>query len=174
MEQKTKKRTIAESLIGTSPKALEESHKELRFTRSRQATLFFLLSVGCAAIAIASAVAMFSKWGPHDADFQKYIWFCLLPLIPSLIALRIGLHCIRHAYLLLTPMGIEIFPFWKAEKNLQVLFWQEIDSAQCDTKQLALHRDPEKTSGVIVSLKPIAKQQISLLQKAINARTSSK
>lgn len=174
MTEQLEKRSTAERIFGATPKRVEESHKELRFTRARQGAFFMLLSAGFVAVGLASAVAMFSKWGPLDPDFRKWIWFTLLPLIPAFLTLRLSLHCVRHAYLILTPMGIEIFPFWKAEKNLQVLFWQEIDAAECDGKQLTLHRDAARTSGVVVSLKPIARRQISLLQKAISARTSTK
>jgi hypothetical protein len=174
MQDSSDKPSLSEKLLGSAPKPLEEKHKELRFTRSRQASHFFILAVIFIAIAWTSAIAMFSKWGPLDSDFRKYIWLSFIPLVPGFLSFRVGLHCIRHAYLILTPMGIEIFPFWKAEKNLQVLFWQEIDSAECDEQQLTLHHDAAKSSGVVVSLKPIARRQISLLQKAISARTSSK
>ncbi|MFC5051950.1 hypothetical protein ACFPK9_15210 [Rubritalea spongiae] len=174
MEKKNDKPKLAKRLLGSAPKPLEETHKELRFTRARQGSFFMLLSAFCVGLGLATAIAMFSKWGPYDPDYQSFIWFCLIPLVPAFVLLRLALHCIRHAYLILTPMGIEIFPFWKPEKNLQVLFWQEIDSAECDSTKLTLHRDAAQTSGIVISLKPIGKQQISLLQKAISARTSSK
>lgn len=172
-ETDIQKRTLFEKLFGLSPKSVAESHKELRFTRSRQASQFFILSAFLLMLGVASLIALFASWGPDDVDFQFYAWFCLLPLIPAYFTLRIGIHCIRHAYILLTPMGVEVFPFFKPEKNLQVIFWQEIDSFDLDDCLLTLHSSPEKTSGTALTLKPLASEQISLLRKAIEARTSS-
>lgn len=172
-ENPPEKLSLPERLLGKKPKKLIESHKELRFTRSRQATQFFIISILFAMLTVSGVGAMFSKWGPNDPDFIRYVWFCGLPLIPAYIALRIALHCIRHAYILLTPMGVEVFPFFKPEKNLSVLFWSEIDSTDCTERLLTIHLNAEKTSGSVISLKPIAQAQISLLRKAIEARTTS-
>ena len=166
-------RTFFERLFGLSPKSVAESHKELRFTRTRQASQFFILTAFLLMLGVASFVALFASWGPNDVDFHFYAWFCLLPLIPSYFTLRLAIHCVRHAYILLTPMGVEVFPFFKPEKNLQIIFWQEIDSFDITAAELTLHSSPEKTSGTVLTLKPLAAAQISLLQKAIKARTSS-
>jgi hypothetical protein len=160
-------------LFGHAPKPVSDKAKELRFTRSRQASFFFLLAALSAATSISIAVAMFSKWGPHDPDFKKWIGFSLLPLIPCFISLKLALHCVRHAYLILTPMGVEIFPFFHAQKKLKLIYWHEIHSSHCDSNAMTLHYNAERSSGCVVSLKPIATEQISLLQRAINARTNS-
>lgn len=173
-EIEIQKRSLFEKLFGLSPKSVAESHKELRFTRSRQASQFFILSAFLGMLGVASLIAIFASWGPDDSDFQIYAWLCLLPLIPAYFTLRIAIHCIRHAYILLTPMGVEVFPFFKPEKNLQVIFWQEIDSYDIAGSQLKLHANAEKTSGTVLTLKPLGSAQISLLQKAIEARTTNK
>ena len=166
-------RTFFERLFGLSPKSVAESHKELRFTRTRQASQFFILTAFLMMLGVASFVALFASWGPNDVDFHFYAWFCLLPLIPSYFTLRLAIHCVRHAYILLTPMGVEVFPFFKPEKNLQIIFWQEVHSFDITSFLLTLHSSPEKTSGTVLTLKPLATAQISLLRKAIEARTSS-
>jgi hypothetical protein len=69
-------------------------------------------------------------------------------------------------------MGIEIFPIRKPETNLNLIYWTEIDSFEIDEDQkiLKLHRDAEKTSGVVVSLSPILVRQRSLLEKVLAGR----
>ncbi|MEO1857707.1 MAG: hypothetical protein ABGY95_10155 [Rubritalea sp.] len=166
------KRTFFERLFGLSPKAVAESHKELRFTRTRQASQFFILTAFLLVLGVASFVALYVSWGPKDLDFRLYAWFCLTPLIPSYFTLRLAIHCVRYAYILLTPMGVEVFPFFQPEKNLQIIFWQEVDSFDISPSLLTLHSSPEKTSGTVLTLKPLAPAQISLLRKAIEARTN--
>ena len=168
----TPHRTFFERLFGLSPKSVAESHKELRFTRSRQASLFFLFTAFLLMLGVGSFVALFASWGPNDADFSFYAWLCLLPLIPAYFTLRLAIHCIRHAYILLTPLGVEVFPFFKPQKNLQIIFWQEIDHFDLTTALLTLHSSSDKTSGTVLTLKPLAAAQISLLRKAIEARTN--
>lgn len=170
----SRKRTLLQRLFGLTPRGVSEEHKELRFTRSRQATCFFLISVFFLMLGVGSFIALFASWGPADSDFQRYAWLCLIPLLPAFLVFRLGIHCVRHAYILLSPMGIEIFPFIKPEKNLQVLFWSQIEAYDFTPTQLILHTNKEKTAGVVVTLKPVAHSQICLLQKAITARTASK
>ena len=167
-----KKTKLSHKIFGAPPSKVAKAHKELRFTRARQATHIFLAAAFFAILGMGTFVAMFASWGPTDPDFLKWFWLCILPLIPALLLSRLALHCVRHAYLLLTPMGIEIFPLLKPEKNLQVLFWSEIDNCEFKGSTLLIHRNKEKTSGSIITLKPLHPQQITLLQKAITARTN--
>ncbi|MFC4994937.1 hypothetical protein [Rubritalea tangerina] len=160
-------------LFGSAPQNVAESHKELRFTRARQAAQFFLLSAFFLILAIGSAVALFASWGPDDPDYYRTLPYCLIPILPALLLLRLAHHCIRHAYLILTPMGVEVFPFFKPQQNLQVFFWAEIHEATITPNTLTLHTDAEHTSGAVITLKPLTPQQISLLQHAIEARTTN-
>lgn len=169
-DQITEKTPLLHRLFGTPSKTIAEPEKELRFTRARQATLFFFLTAVCLMLAIGSLFAAFLNLGWTDYYFQKNWWLALLPLIPAFIFLRTALHCIRHAYIILTPMGIEIFPFFKPQKNLQVIFWSELHSTETKDENLILHNNPEKTSGTIITLKPLTENQIPLLKKAITAR----
>jgi len=157
--------------IFTAPhKNIAEQEKEIRFTRTAQATFFFILTVIFSMLFISSLFCMFINWGPWHADFDEYWWMSLLPLIPAFICLRIAFQCIRHAYLILTPMGVEIFPFFKPQENLQVIFWSDIHHAEVEGDMLKLHSNEEETSGTILSLKPIGKKNYHLLEVAIQGR----
>jgi len=81
--------------------------------------------------------------------------------------LRLGVRCTRHAYLILSPLGVEIFPFFKARENLQVIYWSQVADAEVEDGELRLHFTEEKKSGVIVSLAPISKARRVFLKKAV-------
>jgi hypothetical protein len=157
--------------IFTSPnKSVVEQEKEIRFTRSAQASLFFFLGIICTMICIGTLFNEYVNWGPWHANFKAYWWMSLTALIPAAIFFRIGIHCIRHAYIILTPIGVELFPFWKPQKNLQVIFWSDIDHAEFSGDIMKLHYNKEETGGIVSSLKPIGKLNYPLLEKAISGR----
>ena len=98
-----------------------------------------------------------------------WFWLCLPGLILTFGFFRVGLRCTRHAYLILSPLGIEIFPFIKPEKNLQIIYWSEVVAADfsADSKRMILHFNEEKKSGVVVSLSPIPLVRRHLLEEAV-------
>lgn len=148
------------------PKDIAEPHKELRFTRAGQAQGFYV----CAAVFFALSFFLAITWLLGHPSFRW--WMPALPFTGGVLLIRLALHCTKHAYLILTPLGIEVFPLWKPEKNLLLIYWTEISDAEViDEKQiLKLHRNEHKTSGVVVTLKPILKAQQELLAQAIKGR----
>ncbi len=160
---------VKEALLPSGPKQVAEPEKELRFTRMQQAKLFLILT----AISVGAAITFFATaYAPLS---PKYIWIPgIFLLVIAFILFRLSLRCARHAYILLSPLGIEIFPFFKARENLQVIFWSEVKGVEIDEIHsfLTLHFNDEKTSGVKASLKPIAKEQRDLLKRAIEGLAS--
>lgn len=149
---------------------VKEPEKEIRFTRSRQAQVWFIL-------ACLSGISIFISIGfsiipePYGTNDLKNYWYLLIPLAAiSIISIKIAFFCLKYAYLIFTPMGIEIFPFRKAEKNLNVIYWSEIDSLEVDKKKITLHFNKEKTAGVVISLNPIAKKHLPLLNTLITRK----
>lgn len=152
------------------PKEISEPHKELRFTRSAQASHFSLLAAICGG---ASATILILSLLLDE--FLLSSWWSLAPLPAAFIFFRLSLHCIRHAYLILTPLGIEVFPFFKPRKNLQVLYWSQISDAEVvRNKQLVIHLNREKTSGIVASLTPLHPVYRELLEHAIAGRMAEK
>lgn len=152
------------------PQDLTEPHKELRFTRSGQARQFFLLAAGLTTLAIFLLAAAFTP------GLEFPLWWSALPVLPALGLFLLAYRCIRYAYLLLTPLGVEIFPFLNPRKNLQILYWAEIDHAEVSSDQrlLILHFNESKTSGIKASLSPLAPPQRELLTHAINGRMAKR
>lgn len=165
--------SIVKRILTSPNKPVTEPEKEIRFTRAAQASLFFFLSIISVMIGIGTLFNEFINWGPQHPDFKAYWWLSLLAIIPAALFLRIGIHCIRHAFIILTPMGIEIFPFWKPQKNLQLVFWSDINHAEFTGHIMKLHFNKEETAGIITTLKPIGKLNYPLLEKAINGRINT-
>ena len=152
------------------PKDIIEPHKELRFTRGSQASLFAMLAAVCGGASVAIVILNLLLKDPLISW-----WWVLAPLPPAFICARLCLHCVRHAYLILTPLGIEIFPFFKPRKNLQVLYWSQISDAEVTGRnQLVIHLNREKTSGIVASLTPLQPVYRELLEHAIAGRMAEK
>lgn len=148
------------------PKDISDPHKELRFTRGAQASLFAMLAAICGGASITIVILNLLLEDPLVSW-----WWVLAPLPAALIFLRLSLRCIRHAYLILTPLGIEIFPFFKPHENLQVLYWSQISDAEINEhNQLVIHFNEEQTSGVVASLAPLLPARRELLGRAIAGR----
>jgi hypothetical protein len=92
--------------------------------------------------------------------------------VAAFFLLRLAMSMTRHAYLILTPMGVEIFPLWRPEQGMRLVLWQEIDAVEFDecTTHMSLHFDAAKTSGVHVSLRPICESLREVLAKAVRGR----
>lgn len=150
---------------------VSEPEKELRFTRSGQAVGFAVLG----AIWIGAAVTLLAT-GMYRVDHPELphpLW--ALPCLGFASGcFWLTRHLAKHAYLILTPLGVEIFPFFFPSKNLRLVLWQEIFLVEIseDEKWLTLHFNEEKSSGLHLSLKPIDRKFRSLLAKAMLGRVS--
>ena len=148
---------------------IQSPDKELRFTRSGQAVVFWMAAAVLAAAAIILTATSFYREInprlPHPA-------WALLPLAGSLLAARLSWRLTRHAYLILTPLGIEIFPFFRPACGMSLVSWQEVNCAEVDASRtrLTLHHNAEKTSGIHLSLAPIRTDRRELLVKALEGR----
>ncbi|BDS06546.1 hypothetical protein NT6N_15860 [Oceaniferula spumae] len=160
---------VKAAVIPRGPKSIAEPEKELRFTRAAQAPLFFALSVGVFAATVAVFILSTQDWGMDDPPLKGWWWLCVIGLVLCYLFIRLGLRCTRHAYIILSPLGVEIFPFFNAAKNLQVVYWSQVADAEFtpDAKNMVLHFTEEKKSGVIASLKPIPEGRRHLLEEAV-------
>ncbi len=150
---------------------IQSPEKELRFTRSGQAAAFWVLAAVFAAGAITLlATAIYRDINPR---LPHPAW-ALLPLALAAMMVRIAIRLTRHAYLILTPLGIEIFPFFRPAEGMRLVTWQEVAAAEVNERVtlLTLHHDLEKSSGIHLSLKPIRVDRRSLLAKAVIGRLS--
>ena len=149
-----------------APKDVAEPHKELRFTRAGQAQTFII----AAAVVFAFALLLAVTWLMGHPSFHW--WMPLIPLALSILLTRFAARCARHAYIILTPLGVEIFPLLKPEKNLNLIYWNQIEGHHFDEDHdlLKLHFNAEETNGIILSLKPILEKKRPLLKTALEGR----
>ena len=147
--------------------AVAEPQKELRFTRAGQAAGFWI----AAAVCIMAGLVFFLLL-PHRAENPQlpHPAWGILPLALAAVMIRVAWKCTKHAYILLSPIGVEIFPFFRPESGMQVIPWSQIVAADVDDSRLTLHFSTEKTAGIHLSLAPVAKNRRELLAKAIRGR----
>lgn len=158
-----------QELAGVSPRT--EAPQELRFTRSGQALVFWLL----AAILAAAATTLLATSFCRDINPQlPHPLWALPPFLLAALAARIAVKLTRHAYLILTPIGIEIFPFRKPAERMRMVPWQDVAGADVNTAatSLTLHHDAHKSSGIVLSLRPIRADLRPLLVKAVGGRVA--
>jgi hypothetical protein len=151
------------------PARVKSPNQELRFTRSGQAAGFWIAAAVMAMAAITLTAVAFHR--PANPELPHPAW-ALIPLAAAAWIARCAWHLTRHAYLILTPLGIEIFPFFRPAAGMRLVTWGEIHSSEADAAlgRLTLHRDVEKTSGIHLSLKPIRADRRPLLVRAVRDR----
>lgn len=146
-----------------------EPQQELRFTRSGQAVSFCVLGALLVGVSVTLAATGYHRSVnpavPHPA------WSIPFVLLAGGV-FWVATHLAKHAYLILTPMGLEIFPFFRPSKGMQLVMWQEIEAAELDVglTRLTLHFNAERTAGMHLSLRPIRRELRALLAKAIKGR----
>lgn len=148
---------------------IQMTHQELRFTRARQALPFWLSG----AVSFAAALTLVVTAAHRDENpLLPHPAWALLPLIGAAGCLWLAWQMTRHAYLILSPVGVEIFPLLFPSRHFAVVSWQEIDSAELsgDSRWLTLHFNRERTSGTHLTLKPIPTRQRALLAQAVLQR----
>ena len=149
--------------------SVQSPEKELRFTRSGQAVVFCML--GAVSIGAALTLGLSSLYRDVNPDVPHPAWM-LLPLVAAVFFLRMAVRMARHAYLILTPMGVEIFPLWRPEQGMRLVLWQEIDAVEFDDRLtlMTLHFDTAKSFGVHVSLRPLGAKLREALAMAVRGR----
>ncbi|MBC8127042.1 MAG: hypothetical protein H8M99_07850 [Gloeobacteraceae cyanobacterium ES-bin-144] len=130
---------------------------------------FWMLAAVFAAVAITLlATSLYRDVNPR---LPHPLW-ALLPLVCSAGFTWLAANLTRHAYLILTPIGIEIFPFFRPAAGMRLILWQEVLATDVnnDNTLLTLHHDAAKTSGIHLTLRPIRKGGRALLVKAVSER----
>jgi hypothetical protein len=148
---------------------ISEPEKELRFTRSGQAVQFCIL--GAVSFSIAVTLLASAWYRDINPELPHPAW-ALVFVALGIGAFWLARHLTRYAYLILTPLGVEVFPFFKPSKDMQLVTWQEIAEAEVseDGKLLSLHFNRERTAGMHLSLRPVRRNLRSLLAKAVLGR----
>ena len=158
-------------LLPRRPRKITRPEQELRFTRSRQALTF--LTAGIAGLCITGgilvrAMPLVGNAAVEPTAVDSPLW-ALLPLLPATVCFWVAAHCLRHAFIILTPLGIELFPFWRPARNMQVIYWAEIETATI-TPDLKIFTIKCRGSNIMATLAPISSAARLLLKRAIEGR----
>lgn len=146
-----------------------EPQKELRFTRSGQAVGFCV--AGAVMVGIGVTLLATGYYRAINPAVPHPGW--AVPFLLAAVGLfAVARHLTRHAYLILTPLGLEVFPFFRPARGMQLVMWQEIFAAEVTKMRLTLHFNEEKSAGMHLSLRPVGRKSRSLLAKAVLGRVS--
>ena len=113
------------------PKNIQEPEKELRFTRSRQAITF--IAAGLISLCITGFIWFQVYFNSLENNQNALIIPILLSVIlitMTVLFILVAIHCTQHALIILSPLGLELFPFWFPVKNFRMLYWSEINDAK--------------------------------------------
>lgn len=115
------------------------------------------------------AVGILYVWWQRLEDRPAW-WLALCPLGPALWSFWMAVRLARHAYVLLSPLGIEIFPLFRAEERLQLIPWSEVAHAGVDERQqwLTITLAGYEDAKVLVSLAPMDGRVRPLLAAAVD------
>lgn len=148
---------------------VNEPQKELRFTRSGQAVGFCV--AGAVMFGIAVTLAATGYYRAINPAVPHPAW--AVPFGAGAFGFfALARHLTKHAYLILTPLGLEVFPFFRPAQGMQMVMWQEIAEAEVVETRLTLHFNEEKTAGMHLSLRPVGRKSRSLLAKAVLGRVN--
>lgn len=151
-----------------APRPVQEPQKELRFTRRRIAQFFGVLAmVSLLGVILVSYVVIRLYFRDDEIPSVPSPWLVLIFGVLATASLRMMILCVRHAYILLTPLGVEIIPLYNPGKRMRVVFWPELKSAEIVSGKLILNLDTEPPESIRLSLIPLSKEQQSMLIYAI-------
>lgn len=151
-----------------APRPVQEPQKELRFTRNRMAQFFGVMSmVSLLGVILVAYVVIRLYFRDHEIPSKPSPWLGPAFGILAIVSLRMTILCARHAYILLTPLGIEILPLYNPGKRMRAVFWPELKAADVKSGKLMLALDTEPSENIQLSLFPLSKKQQSMLIYAI-------
>jgi hypothetical protein len=138
--------------------------QELRFTRGRQGAFFFVVAVAALCVSAILWRLAIPPSEMNDALLSTPLW-ALIPVPIAAAAAWLGRFQVKHAYLILSPVGIEIFPTFFPSDRMDLMPWGEIESASVDGGALIVRK--LGGGGAVISLAPIGRAQRFLLDRAV-------
>lgn len=141
-----------------------DPQKELRFARSRQALSFAVLGALFLSATVTLLLVTYTVDDLAELPFPGWLGYAFF--LPVALCLWLSYYCIRHPYLIISPIGVEVFPLWKPIKNFQLIEWGNVVIVENDESNLTVHYNKEKTAGVVLTLSPLTKNSRILLMRA--------
>lgn len=138
---------------------------ELRFTRSRQAVVMLCWGLAMLLLSLGLFVLHRQRFTHPPALFWGF-----LPLPFAALFLWLAWQHLRHPFLVLTKVGVEIYPFFLPGRNMNLVLWQQIARTEIQLRppRLVLTRADAADAKIFITLAPLAPRQRLLLQTALD------
>lgn len=143
------------------------SGRELRFTRARQALPPALAGASLLGFGLLLAINLLLRHGGRFWQAPPGLAAAVAVLLAMALLLH-ARHCLRHPLLLVSPVGLEIFPLWRPEEHFRLLSWSEIAGLRLGPRRLVV--DLRGGGGVVLALDPLWPEQRRLLARALQGR----
>jgi hypothetical protein len=101
-------------------------------------------------------------------------WPGTIPIALAGLLFVWAFRLVRQPLLILTPVGLEVYPFVRPERNMQLILWAEIDSLELDSRRhwLVITLANAADRKVFVSLRPLTRSARVLLERAIEGTST--
>ncbi len=150
-------------------KHIPTKDRELRFTRNRLGAILTVVGVVLLMIAVFFQITGYDTITPY---LLAPLWVMqLCAAIPALICLYAGWRCLRYAALIVTPLGLEVMPFFNARETMSWFVWQQIRTIELRDGMLIL--DIIEELPVNISLSGLTPNSRALLMHALEQRLSA-
>ncbi len=143
--------------------------RELRFTRNRSGAILMAAGFLLIAIALFLQITGYDTITPYLPAPLRLMQ--ATALVPAVVCFSAGSRCLKHAAVIVTPLGVETLPFLRTRRNMQWYPWQQIRSAERKGGLLNLHLADSST--VSISLRPMTAASQSMLVHAVQKRVNA-
>ncbi len=143
---------------------------ELRFTRSGQAVTFVILGIVAFSAAIGLTLLGWRwPWRGWPEPLLPSPWWGVAVLPLAIAAFWFAARLTRTPYLVFTPVGLEIYPFFRPAQHSQLVTWSEVAVLEHDDRreQLTVHFRGQENAGVVLTLAPLSRKSQALLARTV-------
>lgn len=147
--------------------------RELRFTRNRAGGILMLVGILLIVVAVFLQITGYDTISPY---LPAPLWCMqMMILFPAGVCLFTATRCLKHAAVIITPLGVEILPFLRPKHTMQWFFWQQIKATTIQRNRLFLHLTDGATISIhLFSLTTTSQQLLGYaIQQRINSLQSS-
>ncbi len=142
--------------------------RELRFTRNRQA--FGWMTLACTFFTTALFTAFYITMVDDLYYTKVFYWYAALQLVVSGALFYYATYCLKHAYVILSPVGIDVLPIIYPSKRLKFIPWDSIYDISLSGAKTNLHLNSGKT--VTIKSGMMNKQTRAYFVQAITHRVT--
>lgn len=146
--------------------SVPRNSRELRFTRNAAGAGLLIMAALCGGASLMCYVIC------SDALISQMLmplWVMeLIGLSATAINAYLGLYCLRIAYIIVSPVGIEILPFRNPRHTMRLYMWHDLLGAEFNDREMVLHHCDDTYEHL--SLLAMNPRQRKMLRRAVTQR----